>query len=36
MGSGTTAIACRNSNRDFVGFEIDKVHFETALERLKE
>lgn len=35
IGSGTTAIACRNSDRDFVGFEIDKAHFETALERLK-
>ncbi len=34
MGSGTTGIACINSNRDFVGIEIDKNYFEIAKERL--
>lgn len=33
MGSGTTAVACRNSGRDFVGFEIDPQYFETACKR---
>lgn len=35
MGSGTTAIACKELNRDFVGCEIDEDYFEITCERLK-
>ena len=35
MGSGTTAIACIKAGRKFTGFELDKKHFETATERIK-
>lgn len=34
MGSGTTALACLNTNRMFVGFEIDKKYFDIANERI--
>ena len=34
MGSGTTAIACLNSNRNFIGFEMDKEYFDMANERI--
>lgn len=34
MGSGTTAAACINTNRKFVGFEIDKQYFEIATKRV--
>ena len=30
MGSGTTAIACLNTNRNFIGFELDKGYFDIA------
>jgi len=30
MGSGTTGIACKNLNRNFIGIEIDKTYFEYA------
>ncbi|NAM28982.1 site-specific DNA-methyltransferase [Staphylococcus epidermidis] len=35
MGSGTTAIACMNTNRNYIGFELDKNYFELANERIK-
>ena len=35
MGSGTTAIACMNTNRNFIGFEIDKGYYDIILERIK-
>ena len=35
IGSGSTAIACLNTNRNFLGFEIEKEYYETAIERLK-
>lgn len=35
MGSGTTAIACINTNRNFIGFEIDKEYYEIGMNRLK-
>ena len=33
-GSGTTALACKNTKRKFIGSEIDKNYFEKAAERL--
>lgn len=35
MGSGTTAIAARNLDRQFIGFEIDETYYHNSLERLK-
>lgn len=35
MGSGTTAVACRNARRDYVGFEIEQTYYCAAKERLK-
>jgi len=35
MGSGTTAIACINTNRNFIGFELDKHYCEIANERIQ-
>jgi len=36
MGSGTTAVACINTNRNYIGFEIDPDYYEAAQERIKE
>jgi site-specific DNA-methyltransferase (adenine-specific) len=36
MGSGTTAIACINTNRNFIGFEKEKTYFDSADNRIKE
>lgn len=36
MGSGTTAVACLNTNRNFIGFETDPVHYRTAAKRVQE
>ena len=33
-GSGTTAIACINTNRNFIGFELDKHYCELAEKRI--
>lgn len=33
-GSGTTGVACVNTNRRFVGFEIDKLYSDMANERI--
>ena len=33
-GSGSTAIACVNTNRNFIGMELDKNYFEIAKERI--
>ena len=35
MGSGTTGIACKNTNRNFIGFELDEAYFNIAKERLE-
>ncbi len=35
MGSGTTAIACRNLHRHFIGFEIDENYYRAALKRFE-
>lgn len=34
MGSCSTGIACKNTNRNFIGFELDRKYFEIAQERL--
>lgn len=34
MGSGSTGVACKNMNREFIGFEMDGDIFETAVERV--
>lgn len=33
MGSGTTAVACRNAGRDYVGYEINKDFYNIAISR---
>lgn len=35
MGSGTTGVACKNLNRDFIGIEMDKKYFDIARKRIK-
>lgn len=35
MGSGTTAIACINTKRNFIGFETDFTYFNIANERIE-
>ena len=34
VGSGTTAIACLNTNRNYIGFELDKGYFDIANDRI--
>ena len=34
IGSGTTAVACINTNRQFIGFELDKHYCELAEKRI--
>lgn len=34
MGSGTTAVACKELNRNYIGFEISKDYVEASLNRL--
>lgn len=36
IGSGTTAIACKELKRNFIGFEIDKKYYTMANKRLEE
>ena len=36
MGSGTTAVACINTNRKFIGFEIEEKYFKIANVRIIE
>jgi len=36
MGSGSTAIACMNTNRNFVGIELDESYFAIAKKRVEE
>lgn len=34
MGSGTTAVACINTNRNYIGFELDSGYYNLANERI--
>ena len=36
MGSGTTGVACKNTNRSFIGIEQDENYFNIAKERINE
>lgn len=36
MGSGSTAVACLNTNRNFIGIELDKSYFAIAKKRVEE
>lgn len=36
MGSGSTGVACLNTNRNFIGIELDKKYFDIACTRLGE
>ena len=34
MGSGTTGLACMNTNRNFIGIESDEKYYKIAEERI--
>lgn len=34
MGSGTTAIACLNTQRNFIGFELDRYYYDICMDRI--
>ena len=36
MGSGSTGVACINTNRNFIGIELDKGYFDIAEKRINE
>ena len=36
MGSGSTGVACINTNRNFIGYELDEEYFNIAQNRLRE
>ena len=36
MGSGSTGVACLNTNRKFIGIEMDEKYFEIAEKRISE
>lgn len=35
MGSGSTGVACVNTNRNFIGMELTEQYFEIAKERIR-
>ena len=35
MGSGSTGVACVNTNRRFIGVELDDTYFTIAKERIE-
>ena len=35
MGSGSTGVACKNTNRQFIGIELDEEYFKIAKERIE-
>lgn len=36
IGSGTTGVACINTGRNYIGFELDKGYYDIANERINE
>ena len=36
MGSGSTGLACLNTNRNFIGIELDDNYFEIASKRIEQ
>lgn len=36
MGSGSTAIACINTNRNYIGFELNQNYYNVAIKRINE
>ena len=36
MGSGSTGVACVNTNKKFIGIELDKKYFDIAEKRISE
>jgi site-specific DNA-methyltransferase (adenine-specific) len=35
MGSGSTGVACVNTNRNFIGIELDEDYFKIAQKRIQ-
>ena len=35
LGSGTTAVACKETGRQYIGFEINENYFKIAQDRVK-
>lgn len=36
MGSGTTGVACVNTNRNFIGIEVNEEYFKIAERRIED
>ena len=36
MGTGSTGVACMNTDRKFIGIELDETYFELAKERIED
>lgn len=36
MGSGTTGVACKNLNRNFIGMELERSYYDIAVKRIEE
>ena len=36
MGSGSTGVACKNMNRNFIGIEMDDEIYEVAVNRIED
>jgi len=36
MGSGSTGVACKNTNRNFTGIEMNEEYFKIAEQRIKD
>lgn len=34
LGSGTTAVACKELDRSFIGFELNEEYYKIAVDRL--
>ena len=34
LNSGTTGIACKNTNRNFIGIEMDSSYYDIAVDRI--